>query len=80
MGNGFAAEGEINSMTTDKETYAAGETITVIGQVAITAEYPVILQIISPNGNFVDLAQFFADDDKTFSIDFETVIGGLWQE
>ena len=80
MGNGFAAEGEINSMTTDKETYAAGETITVIGQVAITAEYPVILQIISPNGNFVDLAQFFADDDKTFSIDFETEIGGLWKE
>ena len=75
----FAAENGL-VVSTDKESYAAGETITVSGSVLSAEAGPIILQVISPNGNFAHVAQIDPDSDKNFSEDIATSIGGLWKE
>ena len=69
-----------NYIATEKEAYAAGETVTVIGHLAIDENSPVILQIVSPIGNFVDAYQVTPDSEDNFSVDIATSIGGLWKE
>ena len=76
---GFS-EIEANSISTEKDAYAAGETISVIGHVSTNADAPVILQIVSPNGNFIRAEQIYADSENNFSINVATSIGGLWKE
>ena len=75
----FAAENGL-VVSTDKESYAAGETITVSGAVLSAEAGPIILQVISPNGNFAHVAQIDPDSDKNFSEDIATSIGGKWKE
>ena len=75
----FAAENGL-VVSTDKESYAAGETITVSGSVLSAEAGPIILQVISPNGNFAHVAQIDPDSDKNFSEDIATSIGGKWKE
>ena len=41
---------------------------------------PVTLQVISPNGNLVAIAQVDPDSDNNFSEDVATSIGGKWKE
>ena len=69
-----------NYIATEKEAYAAGETVTVIGHLAIDENSPVILQIVSPIGNLVDVYQVTPDSEDNFSVDIATSIGGLWKE
>ena len=69
-----------NDIATEKEAYAAGETVTVIGHLAIDDPSPVILQIVSPIGNLVDVYQVTPDSEDNFSVDIATSIGGLWKE
>ena len=69
-----------NYIATEKEAYAAGETVTVIGHLAIDENSPVILQIVSPIGNFVDAYQVTPDSEDNFSVDIATSIGGVWKE
>jgi len=75
----FAAENGF-VVSTDKESYAAGETITVTGSVLGGGVGPVTLQVISPNGNLVTIAQVDPDSDNNFSEDVATSIGGKWKE
>ena len=78
-GDSFSAE-DSDAISTDKEAYAAGETITVSGNLATSDYSPVILQIVSPNGNLVDVYQVTPDSEDNFSVDIATSIGGLWKE
>ena len=78
-GDSFSAE-DSDAISTDKEAYAAGETITVSGNLATSDYSPVILQIVSPNGNLVDVYQVTPDSEYNFSVDIATSIGGLWKE
>ena len=64
----------------NKESYAAGETITVSGHVIGGHAGPITIVIFSPNGNVASIAQVDPDSDKNFSEDIATSIGGLWKE
>ena len=69
-----------NYIATEKEAYAAGETVTVIGHLAISDNSPVILQIVSPNGNLIRVEQLSPDSEQNFTVDIATEIGGVWKE
>ena len=72
--------GIILDISTDKEAYNPGETITVSGN--INPQIPgtdVILQIVSPINNIVHLDQLEVDSDGNFSGNIETDFGGLWK-
>ena len=75
----FAAENGL-AVSIDKESYAAGETITVSGSVLSAEAGPITIVIFSPNGNVASIAQVDPDSDKNFSEDIATSIGGLWKE
>ena len=75
----FAAENGL-VVSTDKESYAAGETITVSGSVLSTDAGPITIVIFSPNGNVASIAQVDPDSENNFSEDVVTSIGGLWKE
>ena len=64
----------------NKDSYAAGETITVSGHVIGGHAGPITIVIFSPNGNVASIAQVDPDSDKNFSEDIATSIGGLWKE
>lgn len=67
------------TVTTDKDSYVDGETITVIGQVRDRLSgYPVTLQVIAANGNLVTVEQLEVSEDKTYGIDI-TAGGALWR-
>ena len=66
-------------ITLNKESYAAGETITVTGHVLSADAGPIIIQVISPNGSYVHLAQVTADSENNFNEDIATSIGGKWK-
>ena len=67
-------------ITLNKESYAAGETITVTGSVLSAEAGPITIVIFSPNGNLASIAQVTADSENNFSEDIATSIGGLWKE
>jgi len=77
--NAFAAENGL-VVSIDKESYAAGEAITITGLVPSGNISPIIIQVISPNGNLAHIAQLEADSDNNFSEDIATSIGGKWKE
>ena len=67
-------------ITLNKESYAAGETITVSGSVLSDDAGPITIVIFSPNGNLASIAQVTADSENNFSEDIATSIGGVWKE
>ena len=68
-------------ISTDKEAYNPGETITISGQV--NPQIPntdVILQIISPQAtNIIQVEQLEVDSDGNFTGSIETDFGGAWK-
>ena len=69
-----------NYIATEKEAYAAGESVTIFGHLAIDENSPVILQIVSPNGNLIRVEQLSPDSEQNFTVDVATEIGGVWKE
>ena len=80
VGDDVSAQDDANSISTEKESYAAGETISVIGSLDTSTGSPVILQIISPIGNMVAVYQVTPDSEDNFSVEIATEIGGVWKE
>jgi len=80
VGNNVSAENDDLVISLNKESYAAGETITVTGHVSGGDIGPVILQVISPNGNVAHIAQITPDSEDNFSEDVSTSIAGQWKE
>ena len=78
--DGFSADGDYLTASLNKESYAAGEAITITGLVPSGNINPIIIQVISPNGNLAHIAQLEADSDNNFSEDIATSIGGKWKE
>jgi len=67
------------TVTTDKDAYEDGESITVTGQVRERLSgYPVTLQVIAANGNLVTVEQLEVSEDSTYGIDI-TAGGALWR-
>ena len=79
--NGVSAYNDNDNtvITLNKESYAAGETITVTGHVLSADAGPIIIQVISPNGSYAHFAQVTADSENNFSEDIATSIGGKWK-
>tara|TARA_B110000014_G_scaffold100622_1_gene69144 strand:- start:271 stop:1140 length:870 start_codon:yes stop_codon:yes gene_type:complete len=78
--NNVSAEDDGLVISLNKESYAAGETITVTGHVSGGETGPVIIQVISPNGNVAHIAQITPDSEDNFSEDVSTSIAGVWKE
>jgi len=77
----FSAAGGGLDISLNKESYAAGETITVTGSVPSGNISPITLMILAPNGNIVTVAQLSADSDNSFSKDIPTSISNpTWKE
>ena len=80
-GESFAQSNQVLTVTTEKESYAAGEPVEVLGLVDITLEgTDALIQVFSPIGNRVHLAQVGVDTDGSFSETVSTSIGGKWKE
>jgi len=80
-GESFAQSNQVLTVTTEKESYAAGESIEVFGLVDIRLEgVEALIRVVSPVGNMVDVDQISVDTDGSFSKTISTSIGGLWKE
>lgn len=80
-GESFAQSNQVLTVTTEKESYAAGEPIEVFGLVDIRLEgVEALIRVVSPVGNMVDVDQIAVDADGSFSKTISTSIGGLWKE
>ena len=80
-GESFAQSNQVLTVTTEKESYAAGEPIEVFGLVDIRLEgVEALIRVVSPIGNMVDVDQIAVDTDGSFSKTISTSIGGLWKE
>jgi len=68
-------------ITTDQESYDPGNMINISGQVSVAVpDQDVLLQVISPRNNIVEIAQVDVDPSGNFSTDIETSISGVWKE
>ena len=80
-GESFAQSNQVLTVTTEKESYAAGEPIEVFGLVDIRLEgVEALIRVVSPVGNMIDVDQIAVDTDGSFSKTISTSIGGLWKE
>ena len=80
-GGNFAESGVSVDVSTEKESYNPGETVTISGVVSpyIPGE-DVLLQVVSPRNNIVQIAQIEVDPyNGIFHKDIETSIGGVWK-
>ena len=69
------------TLTTEKEAYAAGEPVVILGLVDIKLEgVQAIIQIFSPIGNMIYVDQIEVEMDGSFSKTAATSIGGNWKE
>ena len=80
-GESFAQSNQVLTVTTENESYAAGEPVEIVGLVEITLEgTPAIIRIVSPAGNIVHAAQVNVETEGSFSETVSTSIGGKWKE
>ncbi len=80
-GDVFAQSDQVLTVTTEKEAYASGEPVVILGLVEIKlGDMQAIIQVINPVGNRVDIAQVAVTDDGAFSHTAKTEIGGLWSK
>ncbi|AJA92635.1 hypothetical protein A7X95_06435 [Candidatus Nitrosopelagicus brevis] len=80
-GESIAQSNQVLTVTTEKESYAAGEPIEVFGLVDIRLEgVEALIRVVSPVGNMVNVDQITVDTDGSFSKTISTSIGGLWKE
>jgi len=80
-GEVFAQSNQMLTLTTEKEAYAAGEPVVILGLVDIKLEgVQAIIQIFSPIGNMIYVDQIEVEMDGSFSNTAATSIGGNWKE
>ena len=77
----FAQQEQTMTITTEKESYAVGESIEITGvaQSKIT-DFKVTVRIFNPVNNLITIDELEVNDDGTFSGEISTSIGGLWQK
>ncbi len=67
------------TVTTDKTSYKDGDTVTISGTVSnYVSNTPVIVRILSPDGNIVKVDSIDVGSDRTFLTSI-TATGELWQ-
>ena len=77
----FAQSNQVLTLSTEKESYAAGEPIVILGLVEIKLDgVQAIIQVFSPIGNMIDVSQINVEDNGSFSDTVATSISGNWKE
>ena len=77
----FAQENQLMTITTLKESYAAGEPIEVTGFVeSRVSDFKVTLRVFNPINNLITIDELVVNNDGTFSGQIPTSIGGLWEK
>jgi predicted secreted protein with PEFG-CTERM motif len=80
-GESFAQSNQVLTVTTEKESYAAGESVEILGLVEIRlGDTAVLIRVVNPIGNLLDVSQVSVGSDGSFSKTVATSIGGLWKE
>ena len=73
------AQNQALSVDTEKESYAAGETIQIVGFVeSKLGDEMVTIRIFNPMNTLITINQIEINNDGTFSGQINTSIGGLW--
>ena len=80
-GETFAQQEQTMTITTEKESYAAGESIGIIGVAeSKVTDFKVTVRIFNPMNNLITIDELKVNDDGTFSGEISTSIGGLWKQ
>jgi predicted secreted protein with PEFG-CTERM motif len=80
VSEGFAQENQSLTITTEKESYAAGEPIQITGFAeSKLSDFKVTMRVFNPINNLITIDEFEVNNDGTFSGQIATSIGGLWE-
>ena len=80
-GEAFAQENQSLTITTEKESYSAGEPIQIVGLVeSKVTDFKVTLRVFNPLNNLITIDELDVNDDGTFHGEIPTSIGGLWEK
>ena len=80
-GEAFAQENQSLTITTEKESYSAGEPIQIVGLVeSKVTDFKVTLRVFNPINNLITIDELDVNDDGTFHGEIPTSIGGLWEK
>ena len=80
-GEAFAQENQSLTITTEKESYSAGEPIQITGLVeSKVTDFKVTLRVFNPMNNLITIDELDVNDDGTFHGEISTSIGGLWEK
>ena len=80
-GEAFAQENQSLTITTEKESYSAGEPIQIVGLVeSKVSDFKVTLRVFNPMNNLITIDELDVNDDGTFHGEISTSIGGLWEK
>ena len=78
-GEAFAQENQSLTITTEKDSYTAGEPIQIAGLAeSKISDFKVTLRIFNPVNNLITIDELVVNNDGTFSGQITTSIGGLW--
>ena len=76
----FAQENQSLIITTEKESYSAGESIQITGFVENKlSDFKVTVRVFNPINNLITIDELEVNNDGTFSGQIGTSIGGLWE-
>ena len=80
-GEVFAQENQSLTITTEKESYPAGEPIQIVGLVeSKVTDFKVTIRVFNPVNNLITIDELDVNDDGTFHGEIPTSIGGLWEK
>ena len=80
-GEAFAQENQSLTITTEKESYSAGEPIQIVGLVeSKVTDFKVTIRVFNPMNNLITIDELDVNDDGTFHGEIPTSIGGLWEK
>ena len=80
-GEVFAQENQSLTITTEKESYPAGEPIQIVGLVeSKVTDFKVTIRVFNPMNNLITIDELDVNDDGTFHGEIPTSIGGLWEK
>ena len=77
----FAQDTQSLTITTEKETYAAGEPIQITGFAeSKLSDFKVTVRVFNPVNNLITIDELDVNDNGSFNTVIPTSIGGLWQK
>jgi len=80
VSEGFAQENQSLTITTEKESYAAGEPILIAGFAeSKLSDFKVTVRVFNPINNLITIDELEVNNDGSFSGQIATSIGGLWE-